>query len=123
MTTTPEKTERVMMGIRMSPEVHRAVSVAAARSGKSTNAWVTDVLGAASTASNLYALTDELRERQIADLSTLHEFAQRAVELIGHLGIHMRQQAGDATEAVLKLINEIESGVHAHEIRSKNLTD
>lgn len=40
----PEKPFSGTFLVRAEPEVHRAVAVAAAREGKSINAWVTDAL-------------------------------------------------------------------------------
>ena len=45
--TTPQKPRSGKFVVRVDPDIHNAVIVAAAKEGKSLNAWVAEVLGQA----------------------------------------------------------------------------
>ncbi len=53
--------EKSVMSLRLEPSVHRAVSVAAARSGESMNGWCAELLGAGAQASDSASLIEQLR--------------------------------------------------------------
>jgi len=82
---TQNLADRSVLTIRLNPLAHRAISVAASRSGKTVNTWAVDVLSAAATTSNAAFLTWELARRGME--GPAQEISKAGCRLLAFAGI------------------------------------
>lgn len=110
--------DRVTVSIRLPMVVHRAASVAAARSGKSLNVWLTDLAAAASSTANAAALLIQVRDLKLSDEGALSELTSRFHGLIMTALDHTAGQLSEIRDVLLKMAGQFESMQAAEEIRS-----
>lgn len=119
MSETAERGRVVNLSVRLRPEVHRAISIAAARSDKSMNAWLADIAGAGAATANAAALVTEMRELSLGDAEAVKAVVGRALQLIELSVNHAAGNLSELQDVLGKIGAELESIAGAEAIHEE----
>lgn len=109
----------ITVTVRLSPAMHRAIGVAAARSLTSVSAWLAKIGATAAAGANAMALVEELSAHPEIEQELENQAMQRALELLEISLAHSGEQTSQVCDVLAKLGNRLESRYGAREIREK----